>query len=90
MRSRVGLVATPTGEGVTYSPNSPSISATIPPKGAINWVLSNEALVTSTWAFAALQAANPDSALVTAASFASSEAKPLKIIHWFYRHLVVL
>jgi hypothetical protein len=48
IKSTVGLVATPTGEGVTYSPNSPSISAMTPLKGAINMVLSKDASTTST------------------------------------------
>ena len=76
IRSNVGFVATPTGEGVTYSPSFPSISATMPSKGAINIVLSSDAFMTSTLAMAALHAAIDDSAFATAASLASSDVSP--------------
>ena len=77
IRSKVGFVATPTGEGVTYSPNFPSISATMPSKGAMSIVRSRDAFVTSTCALAALHAAIVASALATDASLASSEVNPL-------------
>ena len=44
MRSTVGGVGMPTGEGVTNSPSSPLISAMTPANGARSWVRSSCAL----------------------------------------------
>ncbi len=82
IRSTVGGVGMPTGDGVTNSPSSPLISAMTPSNGANNcvrsscaWMTSTLAAVTRAVSCAAVHAAAVDSARPVAWSAASSDAR---------------
>ena len=78
MRSTVGGVGMPTGDGVTNSPSSPLISAMTPANGACSCVRSRCAFVTSTRASATRVASS-----AAAQPAAVDSARPSRLVGGF-------